>query len=215
MLPTATTTTQPAATPIPHAAHRPGGWRLRRLPPGCRCSRARLHRRSPLVFAVVGAFGVNQRANAINDVRTASRPTAGAARHPGAHRPRRRHRQLVVPAQRAGGPGTAHRLSRRDRQGRRRAGRGLRARRTQPISSNSVQASRLLGSYVGLVEQARANNRQGFPGGRDVSAPGQRDRQQRRSRHARHRLVACGRSRHRSATRSTTAWQAPTAPGSG
>ena len=112
-----------------------------------------------------GAFGVNRRANAINDVRRRLASTARAARHPGPHRARRRDRQFVVPRERAGGSGAAHRLSRRDRHSRRRAWSLSPARQPTPISSKLSEASRLLGSYVGLVEQARANNRQGFPVG--------------------------------------------------
>ena len=115
-----------------------------------------------VVFAVAGAFGVNRRANAIDDVRTAASQllalqdirvsvvhadaiASSSYLRSGQEDPVQRTEYLAEIAK---------------------AGDGLVAVSGAASSTDVAQlsaASRLLGSYVGLVEQARANNRQGFP----------------------------------------------------
>ncbi|HEY0520919.1 MAG TPA: hypothetical protein VGC84_15620 [Ilumatobacteraceae bacterium] len=117
-----------------------------------------------VAFAVAGAFGVNQRANAIGKVRVASRQllalqdiqvrvvhadaiASSSYLRSGQEDPTQRTAYLAEIAA---------------------AGDGLVAVSGAAGSNDLAElsdASRLLGSYVGLVEQARANNRQGFPVG--------------------------------------------------
>jgi len=117
-----------------------------------------------LVFAVVGAFGINRRANAINDVRTASRQLLALQDI----QVRIVHADAIASSSylRSGQEDPAQRTAYLDEIGK--AGDGLVAVSAAATSADLEQlssASRLLGSYVGLVEQARANNRQGFPVG--------------------------------------------------
>jgi len=117
-----------------------------------------------LVFAVVGAFGINRRANAINDVRTASRQLLALQDI----QVRIVHADAIASSSylRSGQEDPAQRTAYLDEIGK--AGDGLVAVSAAANSADLEQlssASRLLGSYVGLVEQARANNRQGFPVG--------------------------------------------------
>jgi hypothetical protein len=117
-----------------------------------------------LVFAVFGAFGVNRRANAINEVRTASRQLLALQDI----QVRIVHADAIASSSylRSGQEDPAQRTAYLDEIGK--AGDGLVAVSAAANSADLEQlssASRLLGSYVGLVEQARANNRQGFPVG--------------------------------------------------
>ncbi|HVE19590.1 MAG TPA: hypothetical protein VNB52_10910 [Ilumatobacteraceae bacterium] len=117
-----------------------------------------------LVFAVVGAFGINRRANAINEVRTASRQLLALQDI----QVRIVHADAIASSSylRSGQEDPAQRTAYLDEIGK--AGDGLVAVSAAANSADLDQlssASRLLGSYVGLVEQARANNRQGFPVG--------------------------------------------------
>jgi hypothetical protein len=117
-----------------------------------------------LVFAVVGAFGINRRANAINEVRTASRQLLALQDI----QVRIVHADAIASSSylRSGQEDPAQRTAYLDEIGK--AGDGLVAVSAAANSADLEQlssASRLLGSYVGLVEQARANNRQGFPVG--------------------------------------------------
>jgi len=117
-----------------------------------------------LVFAVVGAFGINRRANAINGVRTASRQLLALQDI----QVRIVHADAIASSSylRSGQEDPAQRTAYLDEIGK--AGDGLVAVSAAANSADLEQlssASRLLGSYVGLVEQARANNRQGFPVG--------------------------------------------------
>jgi hypothetical protein len=117
-----------------------------------------------LVFAVVGAFGVNRRANAINEVRTASRQLLALQDI----QVRIVHADAIASSSylRSGQEDPAQRTAYLDEIAK--AGDGLVAVSAAANPADLEQlssASRLLGSYVGLVEQARANNRQGFPVG--------------------------------------------------
>ena len=117
-----------------------------------------------IVFAVLGAYGVNHRANAIDDVRRA----AGQLLALQDIRVRVVHADAIASSSylRSGLEDPAQRTAYLDEIGK--AGDGLVAVSAQANAADLVQlseASRLLGSYVGLVEQARANNRQGFPVG--------------------------------------------------
>ena len=117
-----------------------------------------------VVFAVVGAFGVNRRANAINDVRTASRQLLALQDI----QVRIVHADAIASSSylRSGQEDPAQRTAYLDEIAK--AGDGLVAVSAAASSADLEElsaASRLLGSYVGLVEQARANNRQGFPVG--------------------------------------------------
>jgi uncharacterized membrane protein len=117
-----------------------------------------------LVFAVVGAFGINRRANAINQVRTASRQLLALQDI----QVRIVHADAIASSSylRSGQEDPAQRTAYLDEIAK--AGDGLVAVSAAANSADLEQlsaASRLLGSYVGLVEQARANNRQGFPVG--------------------------------------------------
>jgi hypothetical protein len=117
-----------------------------------------------LVFAVVGAFGVNRRANAINEVRTASRQLLALQDI----QVRIVHADAIASSSylRSGQEDPAQRTAYLDEIAK--SGDGLVAVSAAATAADLEQlsaASRLLGSYVGLVEQARANNRQGFPVG--------------------------------------------------
>jgi hypothetical protein len=117
-----------------------------------------------VVFAVVGAFGVNRRANAINDVRTASRQLLALQDI----QVRIVHADAIASSSylRSGQEDPTQRTAYLDEIAK--AGDGLVAVSAAATSADIEElssASRLLGSYVGLVEQARANNRQGFPVG--------------------------------------------------
>lgn len=117
-----------------------------------------------VIFAVGGAFGVNRRADAIGDVRNASRQLLALQDI----EVRIVHADAIASSSylRSGQEDPAQRTAYLDEIAA--AGDGLVAVSGAAASSDLEQlaaASRLLGSYVGLVEQARANNRQGFPVG--------------------------------------------------
>ena len=162
MLPTATTTTQPQS---PRSRTQ---LITRRLVVASTPARLSLLRAGfivlALVFAVVGAFGVNRRANAINEVRTASRQLLALQDI----QVRIVHADSIASSSylRSGQEDPAQRTAYLDEIAK--AGDGLVAVSAAATAADLEQlssASRLLGSYVGLVEQARANNRQGFPVG--------------------------------------------------
>ena len=162
MLPTATTTTQPQS---PRSRTQ---LITRRLVVASTPTRLSVLRAGfivlALVFAVVGAFGVNRRANAINEVRTASRQLLALQDI----QVRIVHADAIASSSylRSGQEDPAQRTAYLDEIAK--AGDGLVAVSAAAKSADLEQlstASRLLGSYVGLVEQARANNRQGFPVG--------------------------------------------------
>jgi hypothetical protein len=117
-----------------------------------------------VVFAVAGAFGVNRRSNAINDVRTASSQLLALQDI----QVRIVHADAIASSSylRSGQEDPAQRTAYLDEIAK--AGDELVSVSGAATASDLAQlseASRLLGSYVGLVEQARANNRQGFPVG--------------------------------------------------
>jgi hypothetical protein len=117
-----------------------------------------------IVFALAGAFGVNQRANAINDVHTASAQLLALQDI----QVRVVHADAIASSSylRSGQEDPAQRTAYLDEIAK--AGDGLVAVSSAANEADIEelsQASRLLGAYVGLVEQARANNRQGFPVG--------------------------------------------------
>ncbi len=117
-----------------------------------------------VVFAVGGAFGVNRRANAINDVRTASGQLLALQDI----RVRIVHADAIASSSYlvGGQEDPEQRTAYLDEIAT--AGDGLVAvsgAATDADLEQLSEASRLLGGYVGLVEQARANNRQGFPVG--------------------------------------------------
>jgi hypothetical protein len=117
-----------------------------------------------IVFAVGAAFGVNRRESAIGEVRTASRQLLALQDI----QVRVVHADAIASSSylRSGQEDPAQRTAYLDEIAK--AGDGLVAVSGEASSTDLVQlseASRLLGSYVGLVEQARANNRQGFPVG--------------------------------------------------
>ncbi len=117
-----------------------------------------------VVFAVGGAFGVNRRANAITEVRTASRQLLALQDI----QVRIVHADAIASSSYlvGGQEDPVQRTAYLDEIGA--AGDGLVAVSGASSAGDLQQlseASRLLGSYVGLVEQARANNRQGFPVG--------------------------------------------------
>jgi hypothetical protein len=162
VLPTATTRTQ---TQPPSSATRSFGRRLAATSTPARLSvlRAVLIVLA-VVFAVGGAFGVNRRANAINDVRTASKQLLALQEI----QVRIVHADAIASSSylRSGQEDPAQRTAYLDEIAK--AGDGLVAVSGASTTADLVQlseTSRLLGSYVGLVEQARANNRQGFPVG--------------------------------------------------
>ncbi len=115
-----------------------------------------------VVFAVGGALGVNRRANAINDVRTSATQLLALQDI----RVRVVHADAIASSSYlvGGQEKPAQRAAYLDEISV--AGDGLVAvsgAATDADLEQLSEASRLLGSYVGLVEQARANNRQGFP----------------------------------------------------
>lgn len=117
-----------------------------------------------LVFAVGGAFGVNRRANAIDDVRSSAAQLLALQDI----RVRVVHADAIASSSYlvGGQEDPAQRTAYLDEIAK--AGDGLVAVSAAATPADLVQlsdAGRLLGSYVGLVEQARANNRQGFPVG--------------------------------------------------
>ncbi|MEP7045621.1 MAG: hypothetical protein ABI949_03015 [Ilumatobacteraceae bacterium] len=162
MLPTATTTAQRQSTP---PLTRLLGRRLAGTSTPARLSALRAaFIVVAVVFAVGGAFGVNRRANAIHDVRTASRQLLALQDI----QVRVVHADAIASSSylRSGQEDPAQRTAYLDEVAK--AGDGLVAVSGAATSTDLGQlseASRLLGSYVGLVEQARANNRQGFPVG--------------------------------------------------
>jgi hypothetical protein len=162
VLPTATTTTQPQ--PPPPLTRQIG----RQVASTSTPARLSILRAAlivlAVVFAVAGAFGVNRRANAIDDVRTASGQLLALQDI----RVRIVHADAIASSSylRSGQEDPAQRTAYLDEIAK--AGDGLVAVSANANDADLVQlseASRLLGSYVGLVEQARANNRQGFPVG--------------------------------------------------
>ncbi len=162
MLPTATTTTQPQ--PPPPLTRQIG----RQVASTSTPARLAIVRAVliilAVVFAVGGAFGINHRANAIDDVRNASGQLLALQDI----RVRIVHADAIASSSylRSGLEDPAQRVAYLDEIGK--AGDGLVAVSASANAADLVQlseASRLLGSYVGLVEQARANNRQGFPVG--------------------------------------------------
>ncbi|MEP7111634.1 MAG: hypothetical protein ABI862_00070 [Ilumatobacteraceae bacterium] len=162
VLPTATRTTQPQ--PHPPVTRLIG----RRLASTSTPARLSLLRAVlillAVVFAVGGAFGVNRRANGIDDVRTASRQLLALQDI----QVRIVHADAIASSSYlvGGQEDPAQRTSYLDEIAK--AGDGLVAVSGAANNADLVrlsETSRLLGSYVGLVEQARANNRQGFPVG--------------------------------------------------
>ena len=162
MLPTATKSTPTAVPPIRTQS------RLRRFSVTSTPARLSLLRIALIVaailFALAGAFGVNQRANAIDDVHTA----AGQLLALQDIQVRVVHADAIASSQylRSGQEDPAQRTAYLDEIAK--AGDGLVAVSSAANAADIEelsQASRLLGAYVGLVEQARANNRQGFPVG--------------------------------------------------
>jgi hypothetical protein len=160
--PTATTTTQPQ--PPPPLTRQIG----RQVASTSTPARLAIVRALLIVlavlFAVGGAFGINHRANAIDDVRTASGQLLALQDI----RVRIVHADAIASSSylRSGLEDPAQRTAYLDEIAK--AGDGLVAVSAQANADDLVQlseVSRLLGSYVGLVEQARANNRQGFPVG--------------------------------------------------
>ena len=192
MLPTATTTTQPQP-PSTRDARSSDGSVGHHFDPG-QAVAAACRRSIVLAVALRRRRCLRRRtvaANSIDDVRTASGQLLGVQDI----RVRIVHADAIASSSylRSGQEDPAQRTAYLDEIAK--AGDGLVAVSAAANDTDLVQlseASRLLGSYVGLVEQARANNRQGFPVGAHLSAPGQRDRQQQRPRHARHRVVAAG-----------------------
>jgi hypothetical protein len=117
-----------------------------------------------ILFALAGAFGVNQRAAAIKDVHTASAQLLALQDI----QVRVVHADAIASSSylRSGQEDPAQRTAYLDEIAK--AGDGLVAVSSAANEADLEelsQASRLLGAYVGLVEQARANNRQGFPVG--------------------------------------------------
>ncbi len=115
-----------------------------------------------LVFAVGGAFGVNRRANAIDHARSSAAQLLALQDI----RVRVVHADAIASSSYlvGGQEDPAQRTAYLDEIAK--AGDGLVAVSAAATPADLVQlseASRLLGEYVGLVEQARANNRQGFP----------------------------------------------------
>jgi len=117
-----------------------------------------------ILFALAGAFGVNQRAKAISHVHTASAQLLALQDI----QVRVVHADAIASSSylRSGQEDPAQRTAYLDEIAK--AGDGLVAVSSAAGDADIAelsQASRLLGAYVGLVEQARANNRQGFPVG--------------------------------------------------
>lgn len=162
MLPTATTTTQPQPPP---PVVQPLRRRLSYTSTPAKLSVLRaFFVVLAVVFAVAGAFGVNRRSNAINDVRTAAKQLLALQDI----QVRIVHADAIASSSylRSGQEDPAQRTAYLDEIAT--AGDGLVAVSGAADAADLdrlSEASRLLGSYVGLVEQARANNRQGFPVG--------------------------------------------------
>jgi hypothetical protein len=160
--PTATTTTQP---PSPLAGTQLLAQRVAGTSTPARLSLLRaVSIVLAVVFAVGGAFGVNRRANAIDDVRTSASQLLALQDI----RVRVVHADAIASSSYlvGGQEDPAQRTDYLDEIAT--AGDGLvavSAAATDADLERLSEASRLLGSYVGLVEQARANNRQGFPVG--------------------------------------------------
>ena len=117
-----------------------------------------------VAFALAAAFGVNRRDNEIGEVRQASQQLLALQDI----EVRIVHADAIASSSylRSGQEDPAQRTAYLDEIAT--AGDGLVAVSGAASSADLDQlsaASRLLGSYVGLVEQARANNRQGFPVG--------------------------------------------------
>lgn len=179
MPPTATTTTStparpparspsssaPPPLPPPSAGTRAIGRRLTRASTPARLSALRaVFIALALVFAVGGSYGVNRRADAIGEVRSAARQLLALQDI----EVRVVHADAIASSSylRSGQEDPAQRTAYLDEIAA--AGDGLVAASGAATASDLEQlsvASRLLGSFVGLVEQARANNRQGFPVG--------------------------------------------------
>ena len=172
MPPVATTTTQPPPTPPPPPSLPPApvGTRSLRRQVAATSTPARLSLLRAVVvvlavvFAVGGAFGVNRRANAIDDLRSSAAQLLALQDI----RVRVVHADAIASSSYlvGGQEDPAQRAAYLDEVAK--AGDGLVAvsAAASPADLEQLsQASRLLGSYVGLVEQARANNRQGFPVG--------------------------------------------------
>jgi hypothetical protein len=117
-----------------------------------------------VLLAAIGAFGSNRRADAIDDVRQA----AGQLLALQDIRVRVVHADAIASSSylRSGQEDAKQRTAYLDEIAR--ANDGLVAVSQSASTSDIAQlseAARLLGGYVGLVEQARVNNRQGFPVG--------------------------------------------------
>ncbi len=162
MPPAATTTTPPQPPPL---STQPPARRLTFTSTPARLSVLRaVFIVLAVVFAVVSAFGVNQRAKAIDHVSTASAQLLALQDI----QVRIVHADAIASSSylRSGQEDPAQRTAYLDEISK--AGDGLVAVSAAAGAGDLAQlseASRLLGSYVGLVEQARANNRQGFPVG--------------------------------------------------
>jgi hypothetical protein len=170
---TATTTQQampsPSAAPMPPAISPQRQALIRALAAGSTTpARLSLLRAATVALAVllaaIGAFGINRRANAIDDVRHA----AGQLLALQDIRVRVVHADAIASSSylRSGQEDAKQRTAYLDEIAR--ANDGLVAVSQSASTSDIVQlseAGRLLGGYVGLVEQARVNNRQGFPVG--------------------------------------------------
>jgi CHASE3 domain sensor protein len=161
--PTATTTTQPL--PPPPIGTKFAGRRFAATSTPAKLSLLRaVAVFLAVVFAVGASFGVNRRANAIDDVRTAAGHLLALQdiRVSVVHADAIASSSYLVGGQEAPAQRTAYldEVAKADD--------GLVAVSGAATAKDLEQlseASRLLGSYVGLVEQARANNRQGFPVG--------------------------------------------------
>ena len=166
MPPTATTTIQPPPPPPPPpVGTQPPGRRFAATSTPARLSLLRaVAVVLAVVFAVGGSFGVNRRANAIDDLRSAAAQLLALQdiRVRVVHADAIASSSYLVGGQEAPEQRTAY-LDEIAK-----AGDGLVAvsgAATAADLQELSEASRLLGGYVGLVEQARANNRQGFPVG--------------------------------------------------
>ena len=197
MPPTATTTTQPPPPPPSPPPAAVGSRSIRRRATATSTpARLALLRAVvivlALVFAVGGAFGVNRRANAIDDVRSSAAQLLALQDI----RVRVVHADAIASSSYlvGGQEDPAQRTAYLDEIAK--AGDGLVAVSAAATPTDLVQlseASRLLGNYVGLVEQARANNRQGFPVGAAYQRQANGIVSNNDSRRARHRLVAARR----------------------
>ncbi len=166
MPPTATTTTQlPPPSPPPPVGTQLQGRHVATTSTPARLSLLRaVAVVLALVFAVGGSFGVNRRVNAIDDLRSAAAQLLALQdiRVRIVHADAIASSSYLVGGQEAPDQRTAY-LDEIAK-----ASDGLVAVSGAASAADLEQlseASRLVGSYVGLVEQARANNRQGFPVG--------------------------------------------------